>query len=183
LITSNEEMRKSFPIYSYLLPESANWRDAGTATELLQANMDVLHGLLETGLSKGGFFMEHPNKVFISPSAKVDPTAKLENVIVEDGAVIGAHSDLKDCVVGRGVRVGKHVIAKETVFMQKHRDNVNEVVSVGNNLILDRSMVLGCDVEASQTNRFDSMKIFENNNGEQETEGIQVEKYPEPPKA
>lgn len=85
--------------------------DVGTPERLLQANLAVLSGAwASAALLPLARFAPHPNRVFVAPSARVHPSARLTGpVLVDEGADIGADAELSFAVVGKRARVAAGV--------------------------------------------------------------------------
>ncbi len=71
------------------------WVDTGRPELLLQANLDLLDGR-----------RRYDTCAAVSPTAQVDPSARMQRAIVGEGCIVGAGADLRDAVLLPGARVG-----------------------------------------------------------------------------
>src|SRR5437762_3158547 len=120
------------------------WRDIGTASSYLQANLDVIAGrvhLLQRVPAERG--EKFDSSAEIQPPSAVDPSctlkagvqiinsvvsrncyieerARIENSVVRGGTRIGANSTIKDAVIGKGCHIGRWVeVGSGTVLGDK----------------------------------------------------------------
>jgi mannose-1-phosphate guanylyltransferase len=92
--------------------------DVGTPERLLQANLAVLSGAWSSAaLLPFLRFPPHPGRVFVSPSARVHPSARLSGpVLIDDDAEVGAGAELSFAVVGKRSRVAAGVHLADAVL-------------------------------------------------------------------
>lgn len=129
------------PFYSYVW--RGYWRDIGTASSYLQANLDVIAGRVEllppTPNQRGEKFDESAE---VEPPAVVDPgctlkagvrivnsvisrncyieeRARIENCVIRAGTRIGAGSSIRGAVIGKGCHIGRSVEIKAAVLGDK----------------------------------------------------------------
>lgn len=129
------------PFYSYVW--RGYWRDIGTASSFLQANLDVIAGRVEllppTPPQRGEKFDESAE---VEPPAVVDPgctlkagvrivnsvisrncyieeRARIENCVIRAGTRIGAGSSIRGTVIGKGCHIGRSVEIKAAVLGDK----------------------------------------------------------------
>ena len=129
------------PFYSYVW--RGYWRDIGTASSFLQANLDVIAGRVEllppTPPQRGEKFDESAE---VEPPAVVDPgctlkagvrivnsvisrncyieeRARIENCVIRAGTRIGAGSSIRGTVIGKGCHIGRSVEIKGAVLGDK----------------------------------------------------------------
>jgi len=129
------------PFYAYIW--RGYWRDIGTASSYLQANLDVIAGRVEllppTPTVRGEKFDENAE---IEPPSTVDPgctlkagvrivnsvisrncyieeRARIENCVVRAGTRIGSGSFIQRAVIGKGCHIGRSVDIKGAVLGDK----------------------------------------------------------------
>jgi NDP-sugar pyrophosphorylase family protein len=129
------------PFYSYVW--RGYWRDIGTASSYLQANLDVIAGRVELlpppPTQRGEKFDESAE---VEPPAVVDPgctlkagvrivnsvisrncyieeRARIENCVIRAGTRIGAGSSIRGAVIGKGCHIGRSVEIKGAVLGDK----------------------------------------------------------------
>jgi NDP-sugar pyrophosphorylase family protein len=141
---TEENQREKYPVFAYILSEGSYWRDAGIGEELRMANMDVLDGKLDSGLSEGeeNFWHKiddeswHGNNVYIHPEAYISRSLIGDNVVIDAGARI-IHS-----VIGSGTKIEEGVQMWGTVIFPKHRDKKTDN-EIGSNSEISDCMILG----------------------------------------
>src|SRR5215471_12957731 len=129
------------PFYSYVW--RGYWRDIGTASSYLQANLDVIGGRVEllppAPAHRGEKFdesveIESPSAVdpgctlkagvrivnsVISRNCYIEERARIENCVIRAGTRIGAGSFIRRAVVGKGCHIGRSVEIKGAVLGDK----------------------------------------------------------------
>ncbi|OGS04850.1 MAG: hypothetical protein A3G41_05470 [Elusimicrobia bacterium RIFCSPLOWO2_12_FULL_59_9] len=98
---------------------SGYWLDIGTSEKFLQANMDIL---------QNGFFFKEPSvrllggrcrigervqfngPVCVGPDCCIGSEAVLDHCVVLAGSSIGRGARLKNCILGRRVRIGENAV-------------------------------------------------------------------------
>lgn len=135
-------LERAEPFYAYIW--RGYWRDIGTASSYLQANMDVIAGrirLLDPPASERGEKFDESAEIL--PPSTVDPSCTLksgvriinsvvgrncyveERAVVEDSVIrggtrIGSGSTVRGAVIGKGCHVGRAVeIERGTVLGDK----------------------------------------------------------------
>jgi NDP-sugar pyrophosphorylase family protein len=145
-------LEREEPFFAYIW--RGYWRDIGTASSYLQANLDVIAGkvrLLEPRAAEHGQKFD-PTAVIEAPSA-VDPSctvkagaqiinsvvsrncyieerARIENSVLRAGSRIGAGSTVQDSVIGKGCHIGRAVEINGAVLGDK--SVMTDFSSVGN---------------------------------------------------
>jgi len=134
-------LERNEPFYSYVW--RGYWRDIGTASSYLQANLDVIAGRVELlpppPTQRGEKFDESAE---VEPPAVVDPgctlkagvrivnsvisrncyieeRARIENCVIRAGTRIGAGSSIRGAVIGKGCHIGRSVEIKGAVLGDK----------------------------------------------------------------
>jgi len=107
----------------YAMAAEAYWIDAGTPSQYLQAQLDLLDG------TRGAV------EVGISPGATVDPSAGVEAAVVADGATVAAGAQVQDSVVLAGAVVGFGALVRRSI--------VGPDATVGGGARLEELCVLG----------------------------------------
>lgn len=129
------------PFFSYIW--RGYWRDIGTASSYLQANLDVIAGRVELlpppPTQRGEKFDESAE---VEPPAVVDPgctlkagvrivnsvisrncyieeRARIENCVIRAGTRIGAGSSIRGAVIGKGCHIGRSVEIEGAVLGDK----------------------------------------------------------------
>ncbi|HKA19239.1 MAG TPA: NDP-sugar synthase [Blastocatellia bacterium] len=129
------------PFYSYVW--RGYWRDIGTASSYLQANLDVIAGRVELlpppTTQRGEKFdesaeVEPPSAVdpgctlkpgvriinsVISRNCYIEERARIENCVIRAGTRIGAGSFIQRAVIGKGCHIGRSVEIKGAVLGDK----------------------------------------------------------------
>ena len=129
------------PFYSYVW--RGYWRDIGTASSYLQANLDVIAGRVELlpppTTQRGEKFdesaeVEPPSAVdpgctlkpgvriinsVISRNCYIEERARIENCVIRAGTRIGAGSSIQRAVIGKGCHIGRSVEIKGAVLGDK----------------------------------------------------------------
>lgn len=127
--------------FAYIWP--GYWRDIGTASSYLQANMDVIAGrvkLLEPAPPERGekfdatADIEPPSTVdpsctlragvqiinsVVSRNCYIEERARIENSVVRGGTRIGANSTVQGAVIGKGCHIGREVEIQGAVLGDK----------------------------------------------------------------
>ncbi len=122
----------------FALAAEAYWIDAGTPTQYLRAQIDLLDGL------RGA----HPEG--ISASACVSPDATVERSVVGSGAVIGSAAVVRSSIVMPGAFVGEGATLTEAII------GANARVEAG--AILDGFTVLGDGVQTEAGERLHGVR-------------------------
>lgn len=129
------------PFYSYVW--RGYWRDIGTASSYLQANLDVIAGRVELlPPSPGQRGEKFDESADVEPPAVVDPgctlkagvriinsvisrncyieeRARIENCVIRAGTRIGSGSSIRGAVIGKGCHIGRSVEIKAAVLGDK----------------------------------------------------------------
>jgi NDP-sugar pyrophosphorylase family protein len=129
------------PFFAYISRDY--WRDIGTASSYLAANLDVIAGrvklLASPSAERGEKFdstaeVEPPSAVdssctlkpgaqiinsVVSRNCYIEDRARIENSVVRGGTRIGAGSTVQDAVIGKGCHIGKAVEIKGAVLGDK----------------------------------------------------------------
>lgn len=129
------------PFYSYIW--SGYWRDIGTASSYLQANLDVIAGRVQLlpaqSAERGEKFdqtaeIERPAVVdssctlkagvsiansVISRNCYIEERARIENCVVRAGTRVGAGSFIQGAVIGKGCHIGRSVEIRRAVLGDK----------------------------------------------------------------
>jgi NDP-sugar pyrophosphorylase family protein len=129
------------PFYSYIW--RGYWRDIGTASSYLQANLDVIAGRVQLlpiqPYERGEKFdataeIEPPAVVDLSCTLKagakiansvisrncyIEDRAQIENCVIRAGTRVGAGSSIRDAVIGKGCHIGRSVEIKGAVLGDK----------------------------------------------------------------
>ena len=129
------------PFFAYIW--RGYWRDIGTASSYLQANLDVIAGrvkLLEPpSAERGEKFdatagIEAPSAVdpsctlkagvriinsVVSRNCYIEERARIENSVVRGGTRVGAGSTVQGAVIGKGCHIGRAVEIKGAVLGDK----------------------------------------------------------------
>jgi NDP-sugar pyrophosphorylase family protein len=129
------------PFYSYIW--RGYWRDIGTASSYLQANLDVIAGRVQLlpvqPDERGEKFdataeIEPPAVVDLSCTLKagvkiansvisrncyIEDRAQIENCVIRAGTRVGAGSSIRDAVIGKGCHIGRSVEIKGAVLGDK----------------------------------------------------------------
>ncbi|HSB09828.1 MAG TPA: NDP-sugar synthase [Blastocatellia bacterium] len=124
-------LEREEPFYAYVW--RGYWRDIGTASSYLEANLDVIGGrvkLLEPPAAERGerfdptAEIEAPSVVdssctlkagvrivnsVVSRNCYIEERALIENSVVRSGARIGAGSNVQGAVIGKGCHIGRSV--------------------------------------------------------------------------
>ncbi len=119
------------------------WRDIGTASSYLQANLDVIAGrvkLLPTPSAEKGQKFDPTAEIesrslvdasctlkagariinsVVSRNCYIEERAQIENSVIRAGTRIGAGSTLKGAVIGKGCHIGRSVEIKGAVLGDK----------------------------------------------------------------
>jgi mannose-1-phosphate guanylyltransferase len=135
-------LEREEPFFAYVW--RGYWRDIGTSSSYLAANLDVISGrvklLAPSPNERGEKFdlaaeIEAPSVVdpsctlktgarivnsVLSRNCYVDEHARIENSVIRGGTRIGANSVIKDSVIGKGCHIGRSVeIGSGTVLGDK----------------------------------------------------------------
>jgi mannose-1-phosphate guanylyltransferase len=134
-------LERGEPFFAYIW--RGYWRDIGTASSYLQANLDVIAGkvkLLEPRSAERGekfdstAVIEAPSAVdpsctvkagaqvinsVVSRNCYIEERARIENSVVRAGTRIGAGSTVKDSVIGKGCHIGRAVEINGAVLGDK----------------------------------------------------------------
>ena len=134
-------LERQEPFFAYIW--RGYWRDIGTASSYLQANLDVIAGRLKIlpppSHEKGEKFdptaeVDAPSVVdpgstlkpgvkivnsVISRNCYIEERARIENSVVRAGTRIGAGSTLERSVIGKGCHIGRSVEIKGAVLGDK----------------------------------------------------------------
>jgi len=145
-------LERAEPFYAYIW--RGYWRDIGTASSYLQANLDVIAGrvkILESPSSERGEKFDAAAEVqppsvvdssctlkagvriinsVVSRNCYMEESATIENSIVRGGTRIGAGSTVQGSVIGKGCHIGRAVeLGSGTVLGDK--SVVTDYSSVG----------------------------------------------------
>jgi NDP-sugar pyrophosphorylase family protein len=134
-------LERQEPFFAYIW--RGYWKDIGTASSYLQANLDVIAGkimLLEPRSTEPGekfdstAIIESPSAVdpsctvksgaqivnsVVSRNCYIEERARIENSVVRAGTRIGAGSTVQDSVIGKGCHIGRAVEIKGAVLGDK----------------------------------------------------------------
>jgi NDP-sugar pyrophosphorylase family protein len=134
-------LERKEPFFAYIW--RGYWRDIGTASSYLQANLDVIAGrvrLLEPpSAERGEKFdatanIEAPSAVdpsctvkagaqiinsVVSRNCYIEERARIENSVVRAGTRVGAGSTVQGAVIGKGCHIGRAVEIKGAVLGDK----------------------------------------------------------------
>lgn len=134
-------LERKEPFFAYIW--RGYWRDIGTASSYLQANLDVIAGrvrLLEPpSAERGEKFdatanIEAPSAVdpsctlkagaqiinsVVSRNCYIEERARIENSVVRGGTRVGAGSTVQGSVIGKGCHIGRAVEIKGAVLGDK----------------------------------------------------------------
>jgi NDP-sugar pyrophosphorylase family protein len=134
-------LERKEPFFAYIW--RGYWKDIGTASSYLQANLDVIAGkvrLLEPRPAEHGekfdstAIIESPSAVdpsctvksgaqivnsVVSRNCYIEERARIENSVVRAGTRIGAGSTVQDSVIGKGCHIGRAVEIKGAVLGDK----------------------------------------------------------------
>ncbi len=140
---TQEPQQSRFPIYTYVMSPLEYWRDARIGEEILLANMDLLKGLVDSGLKEGeGTFW---NRTWMNSwrgyNVFIHPSAKISNSIIGDNATIGEGVELDNVVAGSNTNIGPGVILKRTVIF--HQRDPKVPTTIGRDSKIVDSLILG----------------------------------------
>jgi NDP-sugar pyrophosphorylase family protein len=134
-------LERKEPFFAYIW--RGYWRDIGTTSSYLQANMDVIAGrvkvLAPPPAQRGEKFdataaIEPPSAVdpsctlksgvqiinsVVSRNCYIEERARIENSVVRGGTRVGAGSTVQDAVIGKGCHIGRAVEIKGAVLGDK----------------------------------------------------------------
>lgn len=134
-------LERKEPFFAYIW--RGYWRDIGTASSYLQANMDVIAGkvkLLQSAPEKRGekfdatAEIQAPSVVdpsctlkqgvqiinsVVSRNCYIEERARIENSVVRGGARVGAGSNVHSSVIGKGCHIGRSVEMNGAVLGDK----------------------------------------------------------------
>ncbi len=132
-------LERGEPVYGYVW--EGYWRDIGTPTQYLQANLDVLAGKVRTyspvrpprgerfdesaGIDrlsvvdpsctvKAG--VEIVNSV-VGPHCFIEERARIEDSVIWSATRIGAHAEVRGAVLGKGCHVGRAALVSAGTFL------------------------------------------------------------------
>lgn len=134
-------LERKEPFFAYVWP--GYWRDIGTASSYLEANLDVIAGrvklLAPASDERGEKFdtsadIEPPSVVdpsctlktgariinsVVSRNCYIEERARIEGSVIRGGTRIGAGSTLQGVVIGKGCHIGRSVEIKGAVLGDK----------------------------------------------------------------
>ncbi len=134
-------LERKEPFFGYIW--QGYWRDIGTASSYLEANMDVIAGrvrLLELPTTERGEKFDATAEIsapstvdpsctlkagvqiinsVVSRNCYVEERARIENSVVRGGTRIGAGSTVQGAVIGKGCHIGRAVEIKGAVLGDK----------------------------------------------------------------
>lgn len=135
-----ELIAKKIPFYGYDLGD-AYWRDVGTPSSYLQANLDLLNGGLK------GFEIEREELLEQSPTAFID-----KHSVIAGDCIIKPNSRIVNSVLGPGVHVEERSVIENSVIWAHSRISGNSEIQhsllgkgcyVGRNVHVGGGSVLG----------------------------------------
>lgn len=136
-------LKNDIPIYGF--KSEGYWRDVGNLEEYMHSNIDALKGELDYIKAKD----EKGN--CISPSAKIDPKAIIENSIIGDNVVIEKNAEIKNSVIWKNVTVGeKTKILFDVIGMNTEIDantRINDFVFVGDNCKIGKNVFVSSSIK------------------------------------
>jgi NDP-sugar pyrophosphorylase family protein len=155
---TQDPQRSRFPVFSYIMPFNGYWRDAGIGEELRLANMDVLKGMVDSGLKEGeGSFWQRTNyNSWRGYNAFVHSTAQVSNSIIGDNVSIGAGAKIEQSVVGANAQVEPGVTLKGTVI--SHQRDPQIPTTIGKDSQITDSLVLSGSV--SPNSKFNGAMLY-----------------------
>ena len=145
-------LERKEPFFAYIW--RGYWRDIGTASSYLQANMDVIAGRVKLldppSVIQGEKFdataeIEPPSVVdpsctlragaqiinsVVSRNCYIEERARIENSVLRGGTRVGAGSTVQGSVIGKGCHIGRAVEIKGAVLGDK--SVVTDYSNVGN---------------------------------------------------
>ncbi|MCS6886203.1 MAG: NDP-sugar synthase [Acidobacteriota bacterium] len=99
-------LAESMPVYGYVF--DGYWIDIGTNRRYLQANLDVINGLVPPFGSRDGCLVDE--------NAVVQAGAQVLNSVIGRGCVIGKDALIKNSVLQEGVEVGNAAVIEDSVL-------------------------------------------------------------------
>lgn len=105
------------------------WKDVGTLGSYWEANMELIDIIPEFNLYEE-FWKIYTNSDIIPPQY-IAPDAVIEKSIIGDGAEI--YGEVKNCVIGAGVVIGKDAVVKDSIIMKD--------TQIGDGCIIEKSII------------------------------------------
>ena len=135
---------KNLKIYGYKL--EGYYKAISSLNEYFNANMDLLDKKVRTEIFGD---RDVYTKVNDSAPAKFTDTAKVKNSLVSDGCLI--EGTVENCILYRGVKVGKGAVLKNCVIMSENiiGDNckLSYVISDKDTVITANRVLAGCEIQ------------------------------------
>ncbi|MDX6664051.1 MAG: mannose-phosphate guanylyltransferase [Solirubrobacteraceae bacterium] len=120
--------------------EHAYWLDIGTPATYLKASSDILEGFVETApVQRIGAGCEIASDahvgstVVLGAGVRVGEGTRIERAVVLEGATIGAHCELSDCIVAAAARIGDRTVVSGGAVL-------GEAVDVGADNVLSHGI-------------------------------------------
>lgn len=134
----------NYPVFAYIMPQSGYWRDAGLGEELRQANMDVLDGVIDSGLkeAEGSLWFRTGNESWHGKNVFIHPNAHVRNSLIGDNVSISENTRIVHSVVGANTHVESGVQMYGTVVFPKPRD-MQEFNVIGKDSQINDCLILG----------------------------------------
>ncbi|MEP7145988.1 MAG: sugar phosphate nucleotidyltransferase [bacterium] len=136
-------LKHDIPIYGF--KTKGYWRDVGNLEEYIDANMDTLKGKLR-------YIQDSDNKGnCISPKAKIDKSAIIENSILGDNVVVENDVVIKNSVLWDNVKVEAEsrllfdVIGRNCFIGKGTR--INDYVFIGDNCSIGRNVFISSSIK------------------------------------
>ncbi|MDQ3193740.1 MAG: sugar phosphate nucleotidyltransferase, partial [Bacteroidota bacterium] len=136
-------LKNDIPIYGF--KTKGYWRDVGNLEEYIDANMDTLKGKLS-------YIQEFDKKGnSISPNAKIDKGAGIENSIIGNKVVVEKGAVIKNSVLWDNVKVEENskllfdVIGKNCFIGKGTR--INDYVFIGDNCRIGRNVFISSSIK------------------------------------
>lgn len=105
------------------------WKDVGTLSSYWEANMELIDIIPEFNLYEE--FWKIYTKSDIIPPQYISDQSIIERSIIGDGAEI--YGEVRNCVVGAGVTIGKGSIVRDSIIMKD--------VTIGQACIIDKAII------------------------------------------
>ncbi len=135
---------KIYNLYAYKF--EGYYANINSLHSYFNANMELLDKKVRTEIFGDRAIY---TKVNDSSPAKFADTAKVKNSLIADGCII--EGTVENCVLFRGVKVGKGTVVKNCIIMTDNiiGDNCNlaYVVSDKNSVIRDNRVLAGCELQ------------------------------------
>lgn len=135
---------KTYKMYGYKL--EGYYANIDSLASYFKANYDLLNKDIRNEIFGD---RDVYTKVNDSAPAKFAPTAKVKNSLISDGCLI--EGTVENCVLFRGVKVGKGSVVKNCILMSENivgeNCNLAYVVSDKDSVIRDNRVLAGCEIQ------------------------------------